>query len=334
MRLIKGRRDKRLELQAFAAIVLIALATSGSCQSNWIPQKAVEIIAPSAPGGSTDATARTIQKLLQNGNCVAVPLSVVNKPGGNQALAIAYLNQHAGDAHYLVIANPTLNSNYITGISGLRYVDVTPIALLSSEYTVFTVKTDSPIRNVADLAQHLKKGPESIAIGITTRGGTNHIVLCLIAKALGVDIRQLKVVAFRSNAESMIALLGGHLQLVSSTVAAAVEPVRMGNARFLAIASPQRMTGVLANTPTFRENGIPVAKTNWRAIAGAGMLTAAQAAYWEDTLAKLVKTDDWRKTLETEFWENTFISGPELLKFLEREYTEDRLVLAGLGLAK
>src|ERR1700674_2270994 len=112
----RRRCDIHLVLRLFAAAFLISIATTGYRRSGWIPQKAVEIIAPSAPGGSTDATARTIQKILQYGNRVAVPISVVNKPGGNQALALAYLTQHTGDAHYLVIANPTLNSNYITAI--------------------------------------------------------------------------------------------------------------------------------------------------------------------------------------------------------------------------
>ena len=329
-----GRRDVRLILLACAAVFIFPIAATGHCQTGWMPQKAVEIISPAAPGGSTDATARTIQKILQYGNRIAVPLSVVNKPGGNQAVALAYLNQHAGDAHYFVIANPALNSNYITGISSLRYVDLTPLVLLSSEYTVFTVKVDSPVGKVSDLAEQLRKKPESIAIGLTTRGGTNHIVLCLMAKAVGVDIKQLKVVAFKSNAESMTALLGGHLQLVASTVSAAIEQVRMGNVRFLAISAPQRMAGILANTATLRENGIDVVKPNWRLIAGAKSLTPAQVGYWEDTFANMVKTSDWHNDLEAQFWENSFLRGPALLKFLEKEYTEDRSVLAGLGMAK
>jgi len=317
-----------------AAVFLVVFAVAGYCQTGWSPQKAIEVIAPSGPGGSTDATARTIQRILQYGNRIAVPVSVANKPGGNQTLALAYLNQHAGDAHYFVIANPTLNSNYITGISGLRYVDLTPIALLSSEYTVLTVKADSPIGNLPEFVETLRKNPASISIGITTRGGTNHLVLCLLAKAVGVDIRQLKVVAFRSNVESITALLGGHLQIVSSTVAAAIEQVRAGNARFLAIASPQRMSGILANTPTLREHGIDLVKPNWRMIVGAKMLTSAQVNYWESEFANLVKSDDWRKELEAQFWENSFMSGQGLLQFLEKEYTEDRSVLAGLGMAK
>ena len=263
-----------------------------------------------------------------------VPIAVVNKAGGNQAVAIAYLNQHAGDAHYVAIANPSLNSNYLTGISDIRYVDVTPLALLSSEYTVFTVSADSPIKRMSDLADQLKKAPESIAIGITTRGGANHLVLCLAARTLGVDIKKLKVVSFKSNGESMTALLGGHIQMVVSTVAASIDQVMIGTARFIAIGSSQRMTGTLANTPTLREQGIDVTKANWRLVVGAKKLGGPEIAFWEEALRRLSKSADWRAALDKEYWTDSFMVGRQLSTFLESEYAVDKALLSELGLTK
>ena len=263
-----------------------------------------------------------------------VPLTVVNKAGGNQAVAIAYLNQHAGDAHYIAIANPTLNSNYLTGISDNRYVDVTPLALLSSEYTAFTVLVASPIRHIADLAVQLKKTPESLAIGITTRGGANHLVLCLVARAMGADVKKLKVVSFKSNGESMTALLGGHIQMVVSTVAASIDQVTIGTARFIAISSPQRMHGSLANTPTLREQGIDVTKANWRLVVGAKKIGAPEIAYWEQTLRRLSRSANWRAALDKEYWIDSFMTGRELSAFLESEYAVDKALLSELGLTK
>jgi putative tricarboxylic transport membrane protein len=319
---------------AFLAAALAAGASVCAQAPAWRPVKPVEIISPSSPGGSTDAMARTLQKLLQAGERDIPPLNVVNKSGGNQTVALAYMNQHAGDGHYVTVANATLNTNFITGISDLRYFDVTPIALLSSEYTVFTVAAASPLRRFADAAAQLKKAPESLPIGITTRGGTNHVVLCLAARALGVEIKQLKVVSFRSNAESMTALLGGHLQMVVSTVAASIEQVRGGNARFLAIGAPRRMAGTLANTPTLREEGINVAKPNWRAIVGAKRLDAAQIAWWEQALRRMSAGEAWKKSLDAEYWSDSFAAGGELTRFLENEFSEDKAVLADLGLAR
>jgi len=314
----------------------LAIATAGAHGQTpaWRPSKAIEIISPSAPGGSTDAMARTIQKVMQLGERNKVPLNVVNKAGGNQTVALAYMNQRAGDAHYVTVASAALNTNFITGISDQRHTDYTPLALLSNEYTVFTVAAGSPLKRFADAAAQLKKAPESLPIGITTRGGTNHVVLCLAARALGVEIKQLKVVSFRSNGESMTALLGGHLQMVASTVAASIEQVRGGNARFLAIAAPRRMSGGLANTPTLREEGIDVAKPNWRVLVGPRRLDAAQIAWWEQALKRMNASEEWKKTLESEYWFDSFTVGAELARFIENEFIEDKSVLGDLGMAK
>lgn len=111
---------------ALFACMQMAVAQSG----DWRPEKPVELIASSAPGGSNDKSARVLQKILQDEKIVTVPVSVVNKPGGNQTLARAYLNQHAGDAHYLDTSNPTVISNHITGVTTQHYSDFSPIALL------------------------------------------------------------------------------------------------------------------------------------------------------------------------------------------------------------
>ena len=82
------------------ALALCVLVMGARAQpAGWRPERAVELIASSAPGGSNDKTARDIQKIMQDEKLVTVPINVVNKPGGNQTLARAYLNQHAADAH-------------------------------------------------------------------------------------------------------------------------------------------------------------------------------------------------------------------------------------------
>ena len=317
------------------ALALCVLVMEARAQpAGWRPERAVELIASSAPGGSNDKTARNIQKIMQNEKLVTVPINVVNKPGGNQTLARAYLNQHAADAHYFDIGNPTLLANHIMGVSPQHHTDFTPIALLLNEYTVFTVKADSPIRNARDLIDRLKQDPESVGVGISNRGGTNHVTLSLAAKLAGVDPRRLKVVVFKSNSESMTAVLGGHLQMVASTITAVIGQVQAGKARIVAVGAPRRMGGVLAEVPTLREQGIDVVQSNWRAIVGPKGLNTAQIAFWEGVLAKVVATEDWKKDLDGQYWEGNFLTSKEFSKFLEAEYNETKAIMTDLGLAK
>lgn len=321
-------------LAAFLAACAMPFADACAQAGSWKPEKAVELITASAQGGSNDKVARQIQKVIQDEKLLAVPVSVVNKPGGNQTLARVYLNQHPGDAHYFDIGNPTLISNHISGITTISHKDITPIALLISEYTVFTVKADSPLRNFADLVAQLKKDPESVAIGVSNRGGTNHLTMAMAAKAAGIDPRKLKIVVFKSNSESVTAVMGGHLQLVAASVPSAMGQLQAGNLRAIAVGAPQRHPGALAAVPTLKEQGINVSLDNWRAIIGPRGLTAPQVAYWEEVLAKVVATPEWKKDLEANSWSASFLRNREFARFMDEEYADTKTVLTELGLVK
>jgi putative tricarboxylic transport membrane protein len=99
-----SRRSDRVAYFPLWLALCAAVAQAQAPAPAWRPGKPIEIISPSAPGGSTDAMARTIQKVMQQAERNPVPLNVINKAGGNQTVAMAYLNQHAGDAHYVTVA--------------------------------------------------------------------------------------------------------------------------------------------------------------------------------------------------------------------------------------
>lgn len=314
-----------------ACIVLVTASTAGFAQS-WKPEKTVEIVVSSAPGGSNDRVARMIQKVVQEQKLIPVPITVLNKPGGNQTISRTYINQFPGDAHYLEIGNPTLIANTITGLQ--QYTDFTPIALMINEFTAFTVRPDSPLRNAQDLVAQLRKDPESVSIGVSNRGGTNHLALSMLAKAGGVDIRRLKVVVFKTNAEGLTAIMGGHIQLVASAVGTAIGQVRAGKIRMISVSAPQRLGGDLAQVPTLREQGYDVSLSNWRAIIGPKGLGAPQVAYWEEVLSRVVASEVWKTTLEQQFWDSNFLRGREFGKYMEHEYAQTRGIMNELGLVK
>jgi putative tricarboxylic transport membrane protein len=314
-----------------AAVFSSALAAAPT----WKPDKAVELIAPSAAGGGTDLTARTIQKVLQEKRLIDVATSVVNKPGGGGNIALAYLSQHSADGHYLEIASALLLTNHIAGKSPLGYLDFTPLALLTSEYLAFAVKADSPLKTGKDLAAQLRKDPGSISIAVgTSLGGVNHAAAALIAKAAGADVKKLKTVVFKSSAESATALLGGHIDLVVSSASLVVPHAKAGQVRLLAISAPHRGQGVLAAVPTWKEQGYDIVVDNFRTLIGPSALNAAQVAYWEAVFAKLVQTEDWRKDLENNLWENNYMGSRDSRDYLDSQYGELRRVLSDLGMAK
>jgi putative tricarboxylic transport membrane protein len=330
---VKHAALKRV-LQAAAGALFCIVAAMAFAQATWRPDKAVEIVTPSAAGGANDKIARMLQKSLQDGKLVPVPVSVVNRAGGNQTLSRVYLSMHPGDAHYFDIGTTTLIANAIMGVSPLKHTDFTPIALLVNEYAVFSVKADSPLRNAGDLFARLKKDPESVSIGVSNLGGTSHLTVAIAAKSAGVDPKRLKIVVFKSASEAITAVLGGHLDMVSGSVSTVQALVAAGNVCMIAIGAPRRMGGLLATVPTLRESGVAATSSNWRAVIGARGLSAAQVSYWESVFARAVQSDGWKAALEEEFWDGNFMGSREFARFLDTEARDYRVILQELGLAR
>jgi putative tricarboxylic transport membrane protein len=318
-----------------SAMACVFSALSVQAQTAWRPERNIEIIIPTAAGGINDQVSRLIQKTLQDGKLVGVPVIPINKAGGNQLLAIAYLNQYAGNPHYLLYSAPTVFTNQLGGLTAQMYTDFTPLALLYVEHTVITVATASPLKTMRDLIGRLKTDPTAFAFGVSSRGGPNHLALSQAVRTAGIDPAKLKVVVFKTNAESMTAMMGGHLQAVASSVSSSMSQVSAGNTRMLAIAAPQRMGGALAAVPTLREQGIDAEGiSNWRVVFAAKGITPAQVNFWEEALAKTVVTADWKKLLDDNNLESQFMRSRDTAKYLESEYAATRAVMSDLGLTK
>lgn len=316
------------------ALALFCVGVAVHAQG-WSPQKNVEIIATSVPGGSQDKTARTLERILIVNKLVNSTLTVVNKSGGGGNIAFTYVFQHAGDPHYLVVAGTGLLSNHILGVSKITYTDLTPIASLANDYIVIAVNANSPIKTGKELAERLRKEPQSLSIGFANAfGSTRHISTALLMRALGGNPRDLKTVVFKGSAEAITALLGGHIDVVSTGATNATVHVAAGKMRIIGVGAPQRFGGTLAGAPTWKEQGIDFVSGTSRGIAAPKDLTAAQVAYWEEALRKATATDEWKSELEKNYWFNDFMTGAQYRKELEKEYAETKAVLVDLGLAK
>lgn len=318
-------------------IVAFALLAFGAAShgQGWSPQKNVEIVVGSAPGGSNDKTARQVEKILVDNKLVGATITVVNRPGGGGSLAFTYVNQHAGDAHYLLIGTTALLSNHIVGSSKISYTDFTPIASLFNDYVVFVVNAASPIRTGKDLIERLRKDPQSVSIGFaTTLGSHNHIAAGLLMKAIGGNPRNLKPIAYKGSADAITNLLGAHIDLVTTAAGNAAPHVAAGKLRIVGVAAPQRFGGALADVPTWKDQGVDLVFGGWRAIMGPKGLSAAQIAYWENVLRKATMVPEWKEGIERNYWSNDFVTSAQFKKDLDKDYAEMKSVLVDLGLAK
>lgn len=318
-----------------AAVLPFVAAPANAQAAGWKPQKNVEIVVGVSPGGGIDRTARLIQKILQDRRLLEVTATVVNKAGGGGTIAQAYLNQHAGDAHYLEISASSLLTNHITGKSAASHREFTPIAMLYQEYIGFAVKADSAVVTGKELLEILKMNPESLSIGIaTSAGNTNHIAAGLAARAVGGDMKKLKVVVFGSGGESSTALLGGHVGLVITPAANTIPHMQAGRMRVLAVAAPQRLIGALSTVPTWREQGADVVVANWRPIIGPRGLATAQVSFWEEAFARITQTEEWKNEVARIGGVQHYLGSRGLADYLDAQHAQFRLILTELGLAK
>jgi putative tricarboxylic transport membrane protein len=278
--------------------------------------------------------ARLIQSIFQNTGLVPNS-TVVNKPGAANTIGWAYLNQHAGDGHYVATFSPALIGNRIMGTTQLNYQDFTPLNILAREFVVITVRGDSPISSLKDLTARLKKDSQSASFAFATaRGNHNHIVMSMYLKSIGVDPKMAKAVVYSGGGEGQTALFGGHIDVYMASPRSMMGPHKEGRARILGISSGQRQSGDLAVIPTLKEQGYDAEFFTWRGFMGPKGLKPGEIAYWDAAFEKLAQTPEWKKDTEEQFWNADYLLSARTREHLDRENTVMRGILTDLGLAK
>jgi putative tricarboxylic transport membrane protein len=319
----------------YLCMPLTGIVSDANGQSAWKPTQNIEIIAPAAAGGANDQTARLVHRLLQEAQLVPQPMSVVNKPGGGHSIGLVYLNRRPGDAHNLMVETSTMLVNELTGKLNVRHTDITPIAVLYKDYITISVRADSPLKTGKDFIARLKSDPATLSIALSSAlANSNHLAAALIAKSAGADVRKMKIVVFNSGAETMTALLGGHVDAVAGPAVLAARHLPEGKIRVLGVTAPRRLGSVLAQVPTFNEQGTPAVMANWRSVIGPKSMTASQIAYWDQALSKIVQADEYKKEVERNLADPEYLGAAAARKYWDAQYAELKGLLSELGLSQ
>ncbi len=312
--------------QALAGILVAgALATPVFAQE-------LKIMAPAAPGGGWDQTARSLQQALQTEG-LAKGVQVNNVPGAGGSIGIAqFVNQSKGDPNALMVGGYVMVGALIANNSPVKLDQVTPIARLTGEYEAIVVPTSSTIKTIGDLVAQLKADPGTVSWGGGSAGGTDHITVGLIAKAAGVDPTKINYIPFSGGGEALAAIVGGKVTAGISGYGEFEGQVKAGKLRVLAVSAPERLAGV--DAPTLNESGLGVEVQNWRAIWAAPGISPEQKASLISTFEKLHGSKSWKDTLAAKGWSDTFLSGDAFGGYVTKEVEQTTTVLKDIGLAK
>jgi len=301
----------------------------------WQPDRPIEIIVGTNPGSGFDRTARLLQKIWQSNHLVDKPVTVVNRPGGFGALGWGYMNLHRGSGSYVAITSPLLLTNNITGNMALSFRDVTPLGLLEDEQIVLAVGAGSAITTGTDFMNRLRADPKSVSIAVSGIGGQNHLAVVLAAEAMGgIDVTKLRVIGFAGSGDVTTAVIGGHVDSTASPISTVAPQVAAGRMRAIAVSSSRRVGGELAATPTWEEQHVDSVFSNWRGLVGPRDMTEDQIAYWNDVLARTVKTDEWRQEVERQQLTDHYLDSADMALFLAAQNTALAEIMTKLGLAK
>lgn len=304
--------------------------------TQWVPESTIRITAGTPPGGGLDRVARALEKAIAQSGVVDVSVEVENIPGdGARRVWRDCIDAHPGDGHVVSISSPNLTTDYLAGIADFEHTRYTPVATLVSEYIAFAVRFDSQYAGGADLAAWLAEAPHDVTVALSTAlGNPNHIALAKLTREAGGDVNAPVVRVFDTALDAVADVVDGNADVCAVTVASVISELEAGNLRMLAISSPQRLSGLFADAPTWAELGIDCNVGAWRGVTGPAGMTNDQVAWWRGILRDAVAQEVWGQELARMNWTAMYLDGDALHDHLARERAEYVAILGDLGLLK
>jgi putative tricarboxylic transport membrane protein len=305
---------------------------------SWKPQRGLELVAGTPPGGGLDRSARALAKAIEANRLVEVPVTVVNVGGDGGRKAWAHMDGHAGDPHVVAISSPNMTADFLMGVAKSDPARFTPLAILYTEYIAFVVRTPDALRTGADLLDRLARDPKAVTIALSTSlGNSNHVAVAKVVCHAGADPNAPTIRVFDTALDAVADVVAGHADVGAITAASPVAEVAAGRLRCIGISSPARLRGIYAEAPTWNEQvwggrGVDCVVGSWRGVSGPPGLRPDQVAFWEGLLSGATKTAEWTADLARHFWTEMYLDGAALRDYLQRERSEMRAVLEGLGL--
>ena len=325
---------RRAFLGTLASVSAGAMPWLAQAQTgNWKPTQAISYNIGVAAGGSVDLYARGIKQVLESQNLVhGQTVLPENKPGAAGLLSLQALQRNRGNAHQLATFHTGGIAGQVTGILKADLREFVPVAMLVEETTLVVVRADSPLKTGRDLVEALRKNPAAHSIAVAPLKGQNtHLAIAKPLKLAGVDVARLTIVPFRSSGESMTALLGGHVDVVSATSPTVLPLVQAGKARILASAAQERGTGALAGVPTWREQGVAADYVSYNGVLLAPGVDAEQIRFWEQALRRVAASPDWVALVEKSGNKPIFKGYVDSHRYLEAEFKATEALVAELG---
>lgn len=312
-----------------------AAAGAGMALPVWAQGKpmfeTVSMFVPAGPGGGWDGTARAIERVAKSLGLVGnMQFENVGGAGGMVGLP-RFVSQRKGQGNALMVGGSVMVGAGLANKSPVTIKDVTPLARLTEEAGVIVVPAGGKIKTWNELVAALKANPKAVSFAGGSAGGTDHLILGLLIKALGGNAKDAAYVAFAGGGPATAAILGNQVAAGISGYSEFEEHIKSGKMIALASSGRSRIAGT--SVPTMSELGVNVVMTNWRGIFAAPGISAAQRNQLMDFVGRIVASNEWKSELVTRKWDNAFLTEQPFERELNWDIERVGGLMKDLGLA-
>lgn len=320
--------NRRSFLLSTGAVAAVCAATLPAWAQD-APQ--LRLFVPAAPGGGWDQTARVMEQVLRaEGLISGAQVTNVGGAGGTVGLP-QFVNQWEGEPNALMVAGMVMVGAIIANKSAATLEQVTPIARLTGEPLALVVPAASPFQTVEDFVAALKADPASVPVAGGSAGGSDHILLGLIAQTVDVPATSLSYVPFAGGGEALAALLGNQVAAGISGYGEFSEQVAAGSLRLLAISAGERQEGI--DAATLRDAGVDVELFNWRAVFAPPGVSDEDRAAMTTLVETMASSEAWAAECAARGWTPILLTGDDFAQFLAEDRARIQAILTDLGLA-
>lgn len=313
-------------------LALLGAAGCGSSGGSDYPDGDLQIMAPAAPGGGWDQTARAMQKAFTDGGITDENVEVYNVDGAGGTIGLAeFVNDEAGDPNQLMVMGEVMVGAIHMNNSPVQILQATPIAGLVTEWEAFVVPSDSKITKFDQMVDAFKEDPKGFSFAGGSAGSTDQVLAGLLAREVGVAPADVNYVAYSGGGEANTAILSGSVKAGVSGLAEFIDQVDAGKMRLLAVSSDERIDGV--DAPTLKELGYEdLVVPNWRGVMAPPDIDEEDQAAILGAIKKMRATSEWKRTLKQNDWTDFFKPPEEFTAYIKEENERIAKLLAEMKL--
>jgi putative tricarboxylic transport membrane protein len=317
----------RLQPLAFACALIAFCVTRALAQP--YPSRPIELVSATGAGGGSDLVARLVADIIAKEKLLPQPVFVVNKPGGGGAVGQTYVASRRGDPYiFLQAATNVVSVPIRTGLE-VGPDKFTPLGAIGFDLNSVAVAENSPFRTLKDLLAAARDKPKTISVGTTSPGGGAHSMMYRLEKLSGA---RFNIVSFKSGAESVTAVMGGHIHATAENLGEVMGQVELKKLRLLGVPSANRIAG-LPDVPTLKEQGYDIHAGGLRGFVAPAGIPRDASKTLEDTLSKVHKSAAWRDYIARNMYEDVYMNGEQFGKWLAAQQVEMAQFLTEIGLA-